>query len=469
MLTRSDFRPYQERLVKHEKDNPFCAAWSFMGSGKTACTETAILELINSFDVRHALVVAPLRVARDVWDAEIETWSHLHGMTTSKIIGSVAERTKAMKTGADIHLINRENLTWLESFYLEEVSRSKWKPIKKWPWDMIVLDESQSFKSQSSNRYKTMRRIRRFDLASRIVELTGTPSPNEYPDLWSQFYILDKGERLGKTETAYRERWFDPPRYNGWTWTLKEGADVEIQQAVSDITLTLLEKDYLDLPDVLNNYIRVNLPPAFMKRYRDFKRKAIMETNGKTIAAVNAGALNNKLLQMANGAVYTDDEKSYDVLHDEKIVALLEVLDSLPSPVIIGYGFQSDRDRIMQALTKTYGKRKKYRVLKSAEDFAAMRNGQVDYAVMHPGSAGHGLNDLHLSGSEHIVWFGLTNNLEYYQQLNARLAGGHRRVGKNVVIHHILAADTIDEDLIVMLERKDLSQQGLMRATAARG
>ncbi len=431
-----------------------------MGGGKSASALTAFSDL--AYDgVRHGIVFAPLRVSRDVWIDEIETWAHLRHLTTSRIMGSERERLAGLNAPADLHLINREQTSWLEQQFIEQVSQYKFKQIREWPWDIAYLDEAQSWKSQSSDRWKSMKRMRK--LMPRIVQLTGTPAANGYRDLWGQIYLLDGGIRLGRTEDAYLTRWFDPPGQGEYGWTLKAGAAEQIQAAIADIVLTV-ELDF-EGPPVRMNPIRVHLPPPVLARYKKFQREAVMRLGDHTITAVNAGVLCGKLLQAASGALYTGVDREYEIFHREKETALLEILEGLHGPVLIGYGFVHELDRIGKALDKFCKKAgKQWAQLKSSTSMKAFKSGTVDYGVIHPASAGHGLNDLHLSGAENLVWFSLTNNLEFWDQLNARLIGGHRRIGKNCVIHSIIAVDTYDEVEVQRLERKDKDQVGLIRA-----
>ena len=455
-LTRSNLYAYQNRAVKFIKTHEACALWVDMGLGKSISTLTAFSDLRSSFDARRMLVVAPLRVARKVWTDEIAGWKHVSHLTTSRILGTVKQRWQAMKVPADIHLINRENLRWLESQFIDGK-----KQVRRFPWDMVVLDESQSFKSQTSHRWKAMRKLRR--LTDRIVELTGTPAPNGYGDLWGQFYLLDRGQRLGATETAFRDRWFEadsnPDGYT--TWHLKEGADKQIQSAVQDITLSLREEDYLSLPPVKHNYIRVELPEAARKAYKRLARQYLVEYGGKTINAVNAGVCAGKLLQLANGAVYHDREGGWTHVHDAKVFALRELLEDLNGRAIIVYGFKPDKRQVAEMMEKIPGKT--WALLDSEQSELDWDAGRVDYLLLHPLSAGHGLNLQH-AGAETLIWFGLTNNREWYDQANARLTGGHRRQGRNIVIHHIVADQTIDDDLVVLLETKGQLEYGLKTA-----
>lgn len=457
MLARDNLYPYQNRAIDFIKTHPNCAIWKDPGLGKTVDTLTAFSDLINSFEASRMLVVAPKRVAQRVWDAEVAEWSHLQGLRVAKIIGTPRERRAAISARADIWTINRENVKWLEEEFV--VNR---RLVSSWPWDTVVLDESQSFKAQSSQRFKSMRKLR--PLFPRCVQLTGTPAPNGYSDLWSQLFLLDRGERLGHTETAYRQRWFTED-YSGYGWTLREGAAKEIQAAIADITLVMRAEDYLDLPPVTYNKVMVSLSPAVMDRYRKLAKYCIYEAKQKTITAVNAGVLRSKLLQLANGAIYVDEHRNYETLHEEKIHALEEVLDGLPRPVLIGYSFVADRLRLAESLNRLCkGAHRTWRHLDGNNDFDAFAAGSVDYGLAHPGSMGHGLNDIYKSGAENAVWFGLTDNLEFYQQFNARLTGGHRRVNRAVVIHHVLCDNTQDVETFGLITRKGVTQDDLTRS-----
>ena len=466
MLSRFDLHEYQDRAIEfisnHARNHRSCAAWLDMGLGKTVIGLTAAKSL-----GAKVLVAAPLRVARDVWDDEIAQWSHLHGLTISKIVGTEKQRIAALNTKADVHTINRENLVWLRAHFLEQVGEYKWKQIERFPWDMLFLDEAQNYKSQSAHRHKVIWQFRNF-FKPVIVELTGTPSPKGYEDIWGQMLLVDGGARLGHTEDAYLTRWFDAPKMYEYGYTIKEHAAKEIQDLLRDVVVSMRAEDYLTLPPVLFNPVRVTLPPGALAAYKKFERSSLMTLNGKTITAVNAGVLHGKLLQAANGALYTGEGREYEIFHNEKVEALIELLESLPKPVLIGYAYRHDLARITAALERFCGKKKLWAVLKSAASMKSFAGGLTSYGVVHPGSGGHGLNDLYLSGSENLVWFGLTDDLEMYQQLNARLSGGHRRVGRNVVIHNIIARDTQDEESLLLLASKDATQNDLTRAMVRR-
>lgn len=426
-----------------------------MGGGKTSATLTTYLDLAQSFDARRVLVFAPLRVARKVWSDEVKKWSHLGGITVSKAVGTAAQRWDALKAPADVHTINTENTRWLEAQFIQNG-----KQVRRFPWDMIVLDESTRYKSRSTNAWKSMRKLRR--LCSRMVQLTGTPASNGYKDLWAQIYLLDKGQRLGATESAFQDRWFFPDTSAQYpSWHLKDGADKQIQAAVADIVLSLPDEQ----PPAPNNYIRVALSDSVRKLYRKLARQYLIEHGGNTINAVNAATLVGKLAQLANGAVYHDGDGNWTHIHDAKLDALIETLDSVNGPAIIVYGFRHDKARLSAALEKFCGKHKRWAVLDSEQSEDDWNAGKTDFLLLHPASAGHGLN-LQGSGSETIIWFGLTNNREHYDQANARLIGGHRRGNRNVVIHHIVADGTIDDDLVALLRDKGKLEYGLKTALA---
>lgn len=468
MLTREDLRPYQRRIVEHIKEHPNCALWVDMGLGKTVSSLTALKDLIESFDVHRILIIAPLRVARKTWDDEIEEWAHLEGLSTAHIIGTESQRLAGIDAAldADITMINREQVDWLFHQFVEGTGK-KQRLKRTWLWDTVVIDEAQSFKSQSSQRWKSLRKMRKF--YDRCIELTGTPAPNGYLDVWAQMALLDRGERLGWNEKAYKTRWFDSP--SRWDpsrkVTLKKGAEKQIHDAIKDVTLSMRAEDYLDLPPVMVNSVNVTLSRGEMETYKEMERDFIIQMGDEDIMAVNAGVLSGKLQQLANGAIYYDDKQNFKVLHDHKIDATVELLDSINSPVMLGYNFKSDLARLMDVLGPWAKKNKKVvRTLTSKEVEDAWNRGEIDVLLLHPASGGHGLN-LHKCNCETIILFGLNWSLELYQQLNARIAGGHRRIGKNIIIHHIIAEDTVDEVVMSRLEIKDINQQGLMEAVKA--
>lgn len=466
MLSRADLKPYQHRAVEWIKSHDACALWVFMGGGKTASTLTAISDLRASFDAHRALVIAPLRVARSVWSEEAATWDHLRHLRVVPCVGSEAERLAALKTPGDVHTINRENVKWLESLFIQGK-----KQIRHWPFDTVVLDESQSFRSQSSQRFKSINRLRR--LFPRLIELTGTPSPKGLGNLWSQVKLLDGGERLGRTETDFRTRWFNRPEIGQHHWTIKgEWAEQEIYRKVSDIVLSLDERDYFTVEKPLSQLVKVQMTDAQRAVYRRMERTFVMETmSGKQVTAVSAGVLGGKLLQLANGAIYVDDQGHYDEFHTQKLDALVEILDGHDGPAMVCYSYRSDLPRMQKALAEAFGKDRTVEKLDSKASEDRWNRGETDVLLLHPASAGHGLNLQH-SGAELIVWFGLTYDLELIQQANARLAGGHRRGQRPLVIKYLVADGTRDEDLLDAVldldnpKSKASGQERLMRAVA---
>jgi hypothetical protein len=461
VLTRANLFPYQQNAVRFLMEHDNVAAMIKMGLGKSVMSLTAFLDLYYSFEVRRALVIAPLRVARRVWSDEIDRWAHLRGLTVAKIIGTPKERMRALRTPADIHTVNREQVPWLEAQFCQNG-----KQIMRWPWDIVFNDESQGFKSQSSERYKSLKRLR-WGLGKgrvmwpRMVNLSGTPMPNGYRDLWSQFMLLDNGRRLGTDENAYQQRFFLPPEHQYARWRLRDKARDEILSLISDITISI-DDDMGDKPRM--NYIRVSLPENVLRKYKEMEKKFLTELfSGTKVSAANAGVCMGKLCQLANGAVYTG-EGAWEPLHEEKLRALPEVIEAANGPVLLVYSYRPEIERCGRVLDEMGVS---WRLLRDDREFDMFRDGELDVGVLHPASAGHGLNDLHLSGSETLIHFGMTANMEWYSQVNARLAGGHRRTGKNVVIHHIIADRTIDDDLVAMMGAKD-EEQGAFTELLAR-
>jgi hypothetical protein len=463
MLDRKDLLPYQNHSVQFSKDHPNCAKWVDMGLGKTVVELTAFDDLLHDFEAKRMLVIGPKRVARRVWSDEVKEWSHLNHLSVSRIVGSADECFEAMRTKADIHTIGRERVPWLKAQFLDEKGRLKFR----WPWDVVVVDESQSFKSQSSQRWKALDALRPY--FPRLVELSGTPSPNGYGDLWSQFYLLDRGKRLGNSENSFKERWFDPPTGMFTKWLLKDAGTAQIREAVRDLVLSLREEDYLTLPPITNNFIRVTLSSAAMRKYKEMEREYITEVAGQKLTAVNTGVLDGKLLQLANGACYTGRDREWVTFHDEKIYALDETLEAMTGKALIAYGYQHDLVRISRvADERAKADGKTWAVLREDASFDAWAHGEIDWGILHPASAGHGLNDMYRAGCEDIIHFGLTSNLEWYQQVNARIGGGHRRAGKNIRVHHIVADGTRDDAYVALLKSKAATQKGLTDSLAAK-
>ena len=414
--------------------------------GKTAITLTAIKSLIyERFEVCRVLVIAPLRVGRDTWPAEIVKWDHLKDLTYSVAIGTKEQRMAALRAKADIYIINRENIPWL----VEESGID-------FDFDMVVIDELSSFKNYTAKRFRSLMSVR--NRVSRIVGLTGTPSSNGLMDLFAEFKVLDCGKRLGRYISRYRDRYFLPDKRNAqvvFTYKLRPGAEEQIYNAISDITISMTAPDFLDMPTCVYNQVKVKLSDKERRLYDEFRKQMVVSLGGEEIDAMNAAALTNKLLQMANGAVY-DTEHNVHSIHDRKLEALEDLIEGANGkPVLVGYWFKHDLARI--------SKRFDVRELKSSQDIADWNAGKIPVAVIHPASAGHGLN-LQYGGCT-LIWFGLTWSLELYQQTNARLWRQGQR--ESVVIHHILAEDTMDELVMAALHRKDQTQAALIDAVKA--
>lgn len=449
LLSETNLTATQQTAREFIVNTPNCAVWMGMGSGKTGSSLTAISDLIGSFDVRRALVIAPLRVARRVWKQEVAEWAHLNGLTVSTIVGTATQRLTALRTPADVYTINMENIQWLEAQFIQGG-----KQTVRWPWEIVFLDESQGFRSQSSQRWKSLRKLRR--LFPRMVQLTGTPAPNGYAGLWSQLYLLDQGKRLGATEEAYRARFFDPPANEYAKWTLRTGAKKEIHKAISDIVISFKSPD----KPIDKNWIKVQLSAPAMATYKKMASTYIAEVQGKVLTAVNAGVLDSKLLQLANGIVYhgVGDDRQSVPFHDEKVNALAETIDGLEKAMVV-YSFSHDLERIKGVFAKSG---RSWAVLNSDASFDRWASGELDFGVLHPRSCGHGLNDIYKSGVKDMIHYGMGPDLELYTQVNARLAGGHRRAGGKVMIHHIVAEGTRDMDYVKILKDKGASQDDLM-------
>lgn len=459
MRTEKDLYEYQKYAVEHVLNHPESALLLEMGLGKTVSTLTAINKLINErFEVRKVLVIAPLHVAEHVWSDEIANWDHLRQLSVSKILGTERERKQALLEKADIYIINRENVPWLVAQYGTG-----------FPFDMLVIDELSSFKSAKAQRFKALRRVRPY--VSRVVGLTGTPAPNSCLDLWPQLYLIDQGERLGKHLTHFREKYFAPGKRNGnivYKYEEKKNLDkslfgpnpyeAEIYDKISDICISMKSKDYLDLPDTLYRSVKVYLTQDEMSRYREFEKKQVLKLMETEITAVNATALATKLLQYANGAVY-DEDKVFHEIHEAKLRALEEIIDTATSPVLIFYWFKHDLERLEAHLGRF-----KPEHINTPSNLRKWNDGQINVLLAHPASAGHGLN-LQFGGNT-IIWFSLTWSLELYQQANGRL----NRPGQThtVIINTLMAVGTIDEEVSAALERKEQGQEALMQAVKAR-
>ena len=452
----NELHDYQLTSVDHIMNNTHCALFLEMGLGKTVSTLTAITRLMfEELDIDSALVVAPKRVAESVWDAEIEKWDHLSHLKVSKIIGSDKQRRKALSEKAHIYTIGRDNIAWLCGQFGGSML----------PFDMLVIDELSSFKNPKSVRFKALRGVQ--PSFKRVVGLTGTPAPNGLIDLWSQVYLLDRGKRLGKFISHFREDYFKPGKRNGaivYSYDLVSDGEQRIHEKIGDICMSMKAKDYLTLPGRIDNFIDIKFPPDIQKKYDAFEREQVLSIfsdheEGKEISAVNAAALSNKLLQFANGAVYDEDRK-YHIVHDLKIEATEEIIeDANGKPVLIAWTYRHDMERLMVALKK-YNPRE----LKVDKDIKDWNEGKIQVMLMHPASGGHGLNLQ--AGGHIIIWFGQTWSLELEQQFNARLdRQGQKEV---VIINKLVACKTIDQDVIKAQEEKSAKQNGLMEAVKAK-
>lgn len=452
----SDLHDYQLTSIDHILDNTHCALFLEMGLGKTVSTLTAVNKLMfEELDIDSVLVVAPKRVAESVWEAEIDKWEHLSHLKVAKIIGSDKQRRKALSEKAHIYTIGRDNIAWLCGQYGGSML----------PFDMLVIDELSSFKNPKSVRFKALRGVQ--PSFKRVVGLTGTPAPNGLIDLWSQVYLLDRGKRLGKFISHYREDYFKPGKRNGavvYSYDLVSDGEQRIHEKIGDICMSMKSQDYLKLPGRINNLIDIKFPPDIQKKYDAFEREQVLSLfpdveEGKEISAVNAAALSNKLLQFANGAVY-DENKKFHVVHDLKIDATKELIeDANGKPVLIAWTYRHDMERLKVALKK-YNPRE----LKVDKDIKDWNEGKIQVMMMHPASGGHGLNLQ--AGGHIIIWFGQTWSLELEQQFNARLD----RQGQEdvVIINKLVACKTIDQDVIRAQDRKSAKQDGLMEAVKAK-
>lgn len=472
MLTESNLHNYQKACVEHIITHPFCGVFLDMGLGKTVSTLTAINYLMNDYcEINSVLVIAPKRVAESVWQEEAEKWVHLQHLRFSKIIGTQKQRIAAvMETKADIYIISRDNVAWLCALYGGG----------KLPFDMVVVDELSSFKSYKSVRFKALRGARPY--LKRLVGLTGTPAPNGLIDLWPQIYLMDRGDRLEKTISRYREKYFRPGQTNGhvvYSYNLMSDSEQLIHKRIEDICISMKADDYLEMPLRTDNYIRLRMPDDIKKQYDDFEKNKILDLlntvetieekdedgNVKLVQkpvevnAVNAAALSNKLLQFANGAVY-DENKNVFPIHSIKLDALKEIVEnSNGQSILVAWTYQFDKDRILEYL-KSY----KPRELKTNKDIEDWNAGRIQVMLAHPASAGHGLNLQ--AGGNIIVWFGQTWSLELYQQFNARLYRQGQQ--KGVIIHHLIMKGTHDEDVIQALKAKNKKQNALMDSIKAK-
>lgn len=437
---------YQDVAIKKIIDNNAFALLLDMGLGKTVSTLTAVNELkYDYFDIDKVLVIAPKRVAEDTWTREVAKWDHLRHLSVSKVLGSEQQRRRALQKQADIYVINRENVEWIVEYYGRD-----------WPFDMVVIDELSSFKNPSSKRFKALRKVR--PLSKRVIGLTGTPAPNSLIDLWSQIYLIDRGERLEKTFTRYKQKYFLQNPYQVYKIELREGSEDTIYQKIDDICLSMKAKDYLkDLPESVMNIVEVDLSPKERELYDKLEKESVLEFADGDIVATTAAVLSNKLLQLSSGAAYNDNDGVQEI-HSVKLDALEDIVESSQGqPVLVFYNYKHDVDRIKKRFKQAVE-------LDDSNTIEKWNDGEIPILLAHPASAGHGLNMQ--DGGHIIVWYGLNWSLELYLQANARL---HRQgQSETVIIHHLVLKNSIDERVMSVLQGKEQQQEALMEAVKAR-
>ena len=443
---------YQQYAIDYIETHPIAAVLLAMGLGKTSITLTAIFNLLfDSFEVHRVLVIAPLRVARDTWTAEVDKWDHLQNLICSVAVGTETERKAALMRQADIYIINRENVQWL----IEESGIP-------FTFDMIVIDELSSFKNHNTKRFKSLLKVR--PKVSRIVGLTGTPASNGLMDLWAEFRILDMGQRLGRFITKYRTDYFMPDKRNGqiiYSYKPLPYAEDAIYRKISDITISMKSTDHLQMPELVSSEYVVRLSDSEQEDYENLKRELVLTIPDGEITAANAASLSGKLCQLANGAIY-DDAGDVHNIHDRKLDALEDIIEAANgNPVLVAYWFKHDYDRISERLKKCHIPFSK---LDTSDSIRRWNNGEIPVALIHPASAGHGLNLQ--SGGSTLVWFGLTWSLELYQQTVARL-WRQGQTSKTVVVQHIITKGTIDERIMKALRSKERTQSALIDAVKA--
>lgn len=447
---------YQAYCIDRIEDMPVPGSglglWLDMGLGKTVIVLTAVNDLkYNRFAVRRVLVIAPKKVAEATWNNEAQKWDHLKLLRIIPVLGSLPKRIRALNTPGDVYVINRENVQWLVDYYRND-----------WPFDMVVIDESSSFKNHQAKRFKSLTWVR--NKISRIVELTGTPAPNGLIDLWAQMYLLDGGQRLGKTIGGFRQRYFDPDQRNAqqvFSYKPKDGAGDSIYGKLSDICISMKASDYLELPEMIYDDIPVQLDTRAAAAYKKLERDMLLEVDEEQITATTAATLGNKLLQLGNGAVYGENKQVVEI-HQCKIEAFLETVEALQGQsALVFYNFKHDRDRILKATAKSGLRVRVYQGPQDADDWNSHK---IDLLLAHPASTAYGLNLQ--DGGNHIIWFGLNWSLELYQQANKRL---HRQGQKNrVFVHNLIVEGSMDEDVLDALQGKSTTQESLLRALRVR-
>lgn len=449
-MDRNDLHDYQNYATNFIEQNDIAAVLLDMGLGKTAITLTALNDLLFDYFTSHKiLIIAPLRVARETWPNEIKKWDHLKDLKYSVVVGTEKERMTALYQPADIYIINRENVCWLVE---------NWK----FDFDTVVVDELSSFKNGKAKRFKSLMKVR--PKVKRIVGLTGTPAGNGLMDLWAEFKVLDMGKRLGRFISGYRDEYFLPDKRNGqviFTYKPKDGAEELIYKRINDITISMKAQDHIKMPELVEVEYPVYLNDKERKKYKELKKELVLSLDGGEITIANAATLANKLSQMANGAVYDDDGKVLE-LHDRKLEALEDIIEfSNGKNLLVGYWFNHDLKRIEKKLDElgiTYAK------LDKTEDIERWNKGELQVGLIHPASAGHGLNLQ--EGGSNLVWYGLTWSLELYQQTIARLYRQGQK-SETVVIQHIITKGTIDESILSALRNKDKTQSALIDAVKA--
>lgn len=453
-----EYKPhnYQQHCIDRVVDDDAVGLFLRPGLGKTSITLTAINELKrHRFRICKALVVAPKKVAEGTWSKEAAKWDHLKHLRISKVLGTQTQRIKALNTPADVYIINRENIPWLVDYYKQA-----------WPFDMVVLDESTSFKNSQSKRFKAMKMVRRF--CKKIVLLTGTPSSRGLEDLWAQVFLLDGGQRLGKTLTQYRAMYFDPDKRNAtqiWSYKPKEDAEKDVLAAISDICIAMKAEDYLELPDCIDHEIPVVLDETVQREYNRFERDLLLSLDEGTLTAMTAGVLTNKLLQFCSGACY-DADKNVVHIHDCKIDAYLELLERIDGePCITFYGFQHDKDRIWAALQRPEFKKKRVRVYSDTKDEDAWNNGEIDILLVHPSSCAYGLNLQ--AGGRHIIWFTPNWSFELNDQGKCRLWRQGSPYDK-IYNHFLIVQGCVDEDVMAAIQERQSTHETVMNVLKAR-
>lgn len=438
MLKREQLHNYQTSMVDRLVNQPKNYLALSMGMGKSVTTLTAIQDLLDQFTIVKTLIIAPLRVATTVWHTEIQNWEHLN-LTFSIVTGTEKNRLSALMKSADIYIINRENVKWIVDYYG-----------KKWPFDNIVIDEASSFKTNKSQRWKALRKT--LPYVDRMTLLSGTPSPQGLLDLWAQIYLLDTGERLGRTMTAYKNKYFESD-YMGFKYTAKTGSDEKIHNIIDDIMVSMSSADYLELPKLINITVEVQIPN--LKKYKELEKEMIAEIKGEEISSFNAAALAQKLTQYAQGAIYTDDQGSWIEIHDSKIKALKEIVEDNPDEhILVAYNYKTDLIRLKKAFPDAK--------VVNDENISLWNKGEINMLLAHPSSCAYGINLQKNPKGNTCVWFGLTWSLELRQQFDARLY----RQGKTrpVTIINLVASDTIDSRIQKAIESKCSVQDALMFA-----